>query len=252
MRFFYSSGAMGYHGEGWKWHKLFGYKFPDFPVITKTITMQPKKGLPFAIIPFGKSVWNKNMLSNMGFHAWKNTWDRIWHENKSLIVSLSGTDREIQTMCNGLHRCNNINGIELNYSCPNVKTLNCTIPKTDLPIYLKLNHTQNPMIYRKWFHRIKRIHVNSIPKFGGGVSGKMAQKDNWYFIEKILRTGIMPMVAGCSFYDRDDINMLNNMGCNYIGIGSTLITNPRFIEILKDYPTPAEFDKIYWSRRSCS
>ena len=236
MKFFFSSGAMGYHGEGWKWHKLFGYKFPNFPVITKTITLRPKKGLPFAIIPFGKSVWNKNMWSNMGFHAWKDTWDRIWHENRPLIVSLGGTDREMQTMCNGLYRCNGIAGVELNYSCPNVKTLNYRLPDTDYPLYLKLNCTQSPLWYRNHFDKIERIHINSVPKYWGGISGRMARKDNWDFIRRMINAREIPIpIAGCSFYDRKDIDTLSEMGIKYIGVGSTIITNPKLIEGLQDY-----------------
>lgn len=225
MEFFYQSGAMGYHGEGWKWHKWCDCQFPDLPIITKTITLKPKKGLPFAVLKFGKTVWNKNMWSNMGFHDWFWQWiDK--HNQNPLIVSLGGTDGEIQFMCNALAHQYNMIGIELNFSCPNVKTNNKLIPRTDFPLYLKLNHTQDP--YKYDLRRIKRIHINSVPKFWGGISGGMAKKYNWPYIKKLIDDGLD--VAGCSFVNKVDLYQLKKMGCKYTGIGSIMLTDPYLVE----------------------
>jgi len=124
-------------------------------------------------------------------------------------------------------------GLELNYSCPNVDTRNGYVPlvtkKVDFPVYLKLRYDDDPYTYD--LSNITGIRLNSVPFMYGGVSGKMAQKKNWSFIR---RYGKGLNVAGCSFTCEDDIKKLEDMGCTEIGIGSTILTNPRLIERLEN------------------
>lgn len=227
MNFFYQAGAMGYGGEGYLWHKIKNYDFPKFPIVTKTITYKRKVGLPFAVIKIGESVWNRNSLHNPGLLNWLKKYYK-----RGFILSLHGSDNYIQTMCD---ICTNIKlgGIELNYSCPNVQSQkNKEIPITKFPLYLKLNCKQDPYEYD--LNNIKRIHLNTIPKFLGGISGEYARKENWSFIKKFRHEGLN--VAGCSCNRLSHIAYLKEyLGCTDIGIGSMMITNPSLVMNLKKY-----------------
>ena len=125
MKFFYSASVMGY-GFGYKWHEK--YKFPNFPRVTRTLTCDKNMGLPFAIIKYGDSVWNKVGLHNMGFYNWMldyTFYDDPMYDLLNVIISIAGTDEEIEEMVDCLNQSDlNIAGIELNFSCPNVKSFN--------------------------------------------------------------------------------------------------------------------------------
>lgn len=224
MKFFYSAGAMGY-GNGYWWHSL--YDLPKLPFVTKTLTIVPKKGHRWAVLPIGRSVFNKIALDNIGFRSWLSERKYL---AASITVSIAGTDYELGQMVQTLNLFL-IDGIELNFSCPNVKPFN----NEEIPyskhhkLYLKLNYKQDPYDYD--LDKIEGIRLNSIPlKFCGG-SGKIAQKKNWEFIKRYNKEGLN--VAGCSFTSMEDIKRLEDMGCTEIGIGSILLTNPKLVEELK-------------------
>ena len=228
MKFFYSASTMGY-GLGYKWHKK--YNFPNYPRVTRTLTWDKRTGLPFAIVKYVDSVWNRVSLHNMGFFNWM--LDVAYRcDLSNIIISIAGYDAQIENMINFLEIEDlNIGGIELNFSCPNVKGFNnVTIPKTKFPLYLKLNHTQNPYDYD--ISNVAGIRLNSVPTLIGALSGKAAQEKNWKWIEKYANDGLNdgPSVAGCSFTSISDIMELSKMGCREIGIGSIIMTNPRLIE----------------------
>jgi len=224
MKYFYQSGAMGYGGEGYFWHKFLSYDFPKFPIVSKTITMASKIGIPFAVIIFGKSVWNRISWHNPGFFKWV----AMYHK-PDLILSLGGTDSEIRTMIQFLELAEiKLAGIELNYSCPHENRNNEVIPNTDYKLYLKLRVDQNPYDYD--LNKIERIHLNTIPAFFGAVSGKASRAKNWAFIETYNELPI----AGCSFDSLNDITVLEALGCEYTGIGSTILTNPKLVSKLKE------------------
>jgi len=218
MTFFYSAGAMGLRGEGYWWHKLVGFRPPPFPAVTKTLTLNRKVGLPFAILPIGHSVYNRVSLHNPGYYEWLLLW------RPDLVVSLHGTDDEIAEMVRGLNRMD-CAGIELNFSCPNVRSPgNKRIPESRHPLYLKLSHADDP--HRYDLSRVREIRLNSVPVRFGGVSGKGAQKANWAFIE---RHRDLP-VAGCSWTTRDDILRLHEYyGCTSFGIGAVMLVNRRLV-----------------------
>jgi dihydroorotate dehydrogenase len=228
MRFFYSSGAMGYDGKGYALRDQ-GRNFPILPFVTKTLTRRPRKGNPWAVLHIGKSVYNKVSLDNMGFFVWMRD---VYYENKikqmDTTISIAGYDHEIAEMVDYLDRLL-LGGIELNFSCPNVKDFeNRMIPKTNRNLYLKLNYKQDPHKYD--LTNVKGIRLNSIPlKFCGG-SGKIAQKKNWEFIRKFNKEGLN--VAGCSWTSLKDLKRLEDMGCQEIGIGSIIITKPKLVEKL--------------------
>ena len=236
MKFFYSASTMGY-GDGYKWHDK--YAFPPFPRVTRTMTWDRKRGIPFAILLCGKSVWNRVGLSNVGFFEWleciiNEIFDgsRISDSLSNITVSIAGKDWQIQNMIEHMERLElDINGVELNYSCPNVKSFNNRfIPKTKYPLYLKLNCHQDPVVYD--LDNIKGIRLNSVPsKFTGAWSGKKAQFPNWKFIEKHCYQGLN--IAGCSITSLENLKLLKNMGCTECGIGSLILTDPHLVELLK-------------------
>ena len=227
MNYFYSSSVMGY-GFGRKWH--YKYDFPYLPRVTKTLTLGAITGIPFAIIKFGKSVWNRVGLHNIGLTEWLYRYrNRV--ELHDVIVSLAGTDAEISIITIILQDYD-IAGIELNFSCPNHKSFkNIKVPNKIInkhPIYLKLSYDQDPYEYD--LNDVAGIRLNSVPCVVGGLSGKAARAKNWAFIEQFNREGLN--VAGCSFVDNYDLLCLKDLGCKEIGIGSTILTNPHLIEHL--------------------
>lgn len=231
MRFFYSASSMGY-GDGYRWHKK--YNFPNFLRVTRTITCNRKIGLPFAVLKFRDSVWNKVGLHNIGLGKWLSYYYFNLSERKyDIILSIAGFDSEIEDMVSLIESVSFINfnfkGIELNFSCPNIKSFNNKkIPKTKYPLYLKLNHLQDPYEYD--LDNIEGIRLNSVPTIFGGLSGKAAKDKNWECIRLYIREGLN--IAGCSFSNMADIFELNYMGCKEIGIGSVMLTNPDLVERL--------------------
>lgn len=244
MNFFYQSGALGFDGNGYKWHKFFNYTFPNFPVITKTLTLQPKKGHMYFVIPFFKSVWNRVGLDNPGLNYWVNNFykeDLILSINIGPYMDMSKILREIYQL--------KLSGIELNVSCPNVSHIhniyntseyylqNLAYLKRDgfiSKIYLKVNYKQDLSRFRR-LHLVDMITLNSIPFLGGGGSGKVAQKNNWAFIDKWQGKPYIPTIAGSSWTSFEDIKQLENKGCTHVGIGSIMLTNPKLVERLEDY-----------------
>jgi dihydroorotate dehydrogenase len=223
MNYFYSAGVMGY-GEGRFWHKY--YNFPDFPRVTKTLTYVSRIGCPFAVVRLGNTIWNKVSLSNMGLGTWAIF--RGSNNRKHTTVSIAGPDIDITCMMSLLNKLP-FSGIELNFSCPNVKSFkNKEIPASNKPLYLKLNHLQDPYDYD--LDKITGVRLNSVPKFFGGISGKMAQKYNWPWIKKFNKEGLD--VAGCSCNTMDDIKYMEDIGCKEIGLGSIVLTNPKLIKRL--------------------
>lgn len=234
MKFFYSAGAMGYNGDGYWWHRF--YKFPMLPFVTKTLTIKPKIGIPMAIIKAGNTVWNRIGLHNIGIDGWFRKYGQ--RSPEETIVSIAGYDNEIEEMLNQLDLFCGLflSGIELNFSCPNVKSYkNKKVVYTDLmkllncPLYLKLNHEQDPHEYD--LSNVSGIRLNSVPTLIGGLSGKAAQKKNWSFIQRFNGEGLN--VAGCSFTSMEDIKKLKDMGCKETGIGSIILTNPKLVEKMK-------------------
>lgn len=226
MKFFYSAGVMSY-GEGYWWHRFFN--FPKLSFVTKTLTLNPKKGNKYLILPVFNSVFNKVSLDNIGIY---NFIKKYKISNIHRTISIAGTDKHIRHLIDLIdYFLPKKDSIELNYSCPNVKSFNNTwVPRSHRKIYLKLNYKQDPYLYD--LSKIKGIRLNSIPLGFCGGSGKIAQKKNWAFIEKFNKEGLN--VSGCSIQNYEDIKRLSDIGCTEIGIGSIILTRPKFVESLKN------------------
>lgn len=230
MKYFYSAAVMGYGWGRW-WHKFFD--FPNFKRVTKTLTYMEVNGLPFAVCRIGKSVWNKVGLHNPSLVWWY--LDNVWEKDvdlSNIIVSIAGPPWELQNKMIPFLNTLDIAGIEINYSCPNHKSYTPLYyhDYSKHPVYLKLRYDDDP--YQYDLDNITGIRLNSVPAFGGGMSGKYAKKYNWQAIKNWTKDGIN--VAGCSFTSHDDIVRLEDMGVKEIGIGSTILTYPRLIESLRE------------------
>ena len=228
MNFFYSAGVKGYGLKNRWMHQH--YNFPTLPAVTKTITYNKKVGYPFAVLKFGETIWNKVSLHNCGLYDWCL---KYYKEDlfQNVIVSIAGTDEEIAIMVDFLDAAK-IKGIELNFSCPNVKSYNnIKIPYSSHDLYLKLNYKQDP--YRYILDNIKGIRVNSIPIKFGGLSGKSAQRKNWEFIEEFNIEGLN--VAGASCLTFDDFKRMEDFGCKEIGLGTITIINPKIVTNIEQY-----------------
>jgi len=229
MEFFYSAGVKRYGNKNRLLHKY--YDFLNLPAVTKTITFHRRIGLPFAIlVGIGNSVWNKVGLHNCGFLNWLDKYYN-YESFKNVIVSIGGIDVEIDHMVHVLNSME-IKGIELNFSCPNVKSFyNKVIPKTHHDLYLKLNYKQDP--YRYDLNNVKGIRMNSLPTKFGGLSGKIAQKKNWKFIEKFNKEGLN--IAGASCLNFNDFRIMEDIGCKETGLGVITIINPKVVSNIKKY-----------------
>jgi len=223
MKFFYSAAVMGYGGGRW-WHRR--YNFPKLSRVTKSLTILPKIGFPFAVVVVGNSVWNRVSLHNIGFFKWLDEYSD--HEDfGKIIVSLAGHDHQIDYMVEMLEDYSDIGGIELNFSCPNIRRFeNKKVSKSKHNLYLKLRYDMDPFSYD--LDRVHGIRLNSVPLLFGGGSGKVAQEKNWTFIKKFNKEGLN--VAGCSLMSVEDIAKLCDMGCKEIGLGSVVLTNPKLVE----------------------
>jgi len=166
IRFFYSASVMGY-GLGRFWHKF--YKLPNFPRVTKTLTYNRKIGYPFLVLKYGDSVFNHVALHNIGYRQYISEYlinfNSYWSKD-NIIISLAGTNDELQEMINVLDNYESIylfNAYELNFTCPNYCSFNnITIPQSKYhPIYLKLNYLEDP--YKYDLSKIKGIRINSVP-----------------------------------------------------------------------------------------
>ena len=231
MDYFYSASVMGY-GDGRFWHRF--YDFPNFKRVTKTTTLTKKIGAPFMLMRTGKSVWNRVGLHNPGLMSWIDKYSN--RELDNTILSIAGTDDELERIIHILNQygvLEKLAGIELNFSCPNVKDKNNKkIPSISVPVYLKLNCIQDPFDYD--LDKVEGIRLNSVKKNFGAWSGKAAQKYNWPKIKIYNHYGIN--TAGCSITCTDDIKRLEDYGCKEIGLGAIIMTNPKLVESLDKCP----------------
>lgn len=233
MNYLYASGAMGF-GRGYAWHRWLGYTFfPNFPVVTKTITLKPVSGYPFAIVRMGNTVYNHVAHHNKGFQWFVDnhlhTTGGLFPGKQHIIVSIAGTDDEIAQMVDCLDYYP-VDGVQLSFSCPNVRNMrNRAIPPSRHPIYLKLNHLQDP--YKYDLSRVSGVMMNSVPCWFGGMSGKGAQPKNWAYTRKFNREGLN--IFGSSWVTETDIKFLEEWcGCTTMAIGSVMLINPGVVENL--------------------
>lgn len=191
-RVFTASGAQGFYGEGWWYHKYlrpFGLSFDGATFIAKTVTHKPKIGnltedkFPKCIVTnFAKGAsLNAVGLTNNGVRAYLSDWAAIRRPflisfacvGNTLEEKLDETWGFTEELVKVLHRMNPEIGIQFNLSCPNVdskssvseiKRLLEPLQYLRLPLIIKVNALFPSSILMELESRIDAVSVsNSLP-----------------------------------------------------------------------------------------
>lgn len=194
--FVVASGALGFDGRGYWWEKplrwLGKIDSHQFLVITKTLTMKPRKGnlrwwRPWRCVAKYKDGWiNAVGLTNPGIHYWLNTYfHNIVEDRTAVAVSIAPETLQEASMMSFLLTIANstaliydgfkpIQAIELNVSCPNsdhvrnvtnIVSMIKVMKPSGLPIFVKLGWTQPYMEICKAVQRDVAAFdlINAIP-----------------------------------------------------------------------------------------
>ncbi|TES95948.1 hypothetical protein E3J85_01555 [Patescibacteria group bacterium] len=263
-----ASGALSYTGKGWwweyplRWVKLLDPKL--FTIVNKTVTLKPQKGRsPFLAVRFIKGgIVNALGLGNPGIEE---IIKRIENTKLNLVISIAGTTYELLEMIKILNNLNNIQGIEINVSCPNIEE-DITAPKfvkdtiencyligeiSHHPLILKVSPAQPYLEIADAVENtgIEAFAINSVPwgiysndkspleKFGGGgVSGKAAQPLTWKVVKELSQVSSIPVI-GPSVWEYEDTNRLLGLGAKAVSFGSVFLHYPwRPTLFAKRYP----------------
>ncbi len=138
IEYLVASGALAFDGRGWAWDRpffWFGLIQPkEFTIITKSLTLSPRKGNLNWFNPFGcfRFIWQKNGtpkiiggvnavgLTNLGIDWYmEKIAPEVNRKKQKMIGSIYGTPDELVAMAKILNRVDYV-GLELNVSCPNV------------------------------------------------------------------------------------------------------------------------------------
>jgi len=270
-----ASGALAYDGKGWPWEwplRWIGLLEPQlFTVVTKTLTLEPRKGnlrmrCPWQCIRFIKGgTVNAVGLTNPGIDWWcRVVGPQVNGCKLSLIGSIwTPLDKpdELVTMAQKLNDFDLV-GLELNASCPNTdeKIAQSTGPVVDAckgvkdasrhPLILKLSVMHDVAALVPQVEQfVEAFSINSVPwnvafpskksplaRFGGGgVSGKPAQRFTWPLVQRLKHITAVPVI-GPSVWEYGDIVRLRELGADAISFGSMFLRYPwrptRFV--LKD------------------
>ncbi len=159
----------------------------------------------------------------------------------------SGTTGRDTTGCDSV-----IKAIEINASCPNspgelqqntqavIDTAQALKYISPFPLILKLSCTHEYLKIAKALEgTVEAISINSVPwaqifpdkksplaRFGGGgVSGKMAQPQNWKMAAELAQNTKIPVI-GASVWNYNDLTDLFGFGAKAIAFGSIFLSAP--------------------------
>lgn len=258
FQFMAASGALGFDGQGWPWEKplrLLGILDPSlFTVVTKTVTLNPKRGRnPLQAVRFIKGgVVNSLGLGNPGIYALV---EKIRDTNLSLIVSIAGSGSELVSIIKILNELTMIKGIEINVSCPNIgyditdshslsNIIGCTKLASEIsrhPLLLKLSPVQPYLTIANETQAMnfEAISINSTPwkaifpdqksplkKFGGGgISGKVTRPLVWEMIRRLSDCSPISII-GSGVWEESDIEKLFALGAKAASFGSIFLRHP--------------------------
>ena len=264
-----ASGALGFDGDGYFWEQPLrwaGLMDPSqFTIITKTLTRWPRAGnlkwwCPWRCVrlPPGGAV-NAVGLTNPGVDWWmKNVPNHLYQRGYNVIVSIAPeTEQEVEYMVSRL-RCNafnNIKGVEINVSCPNVdhdegvhhicKMVNAALNyhNANLPVLVKLGWQQPYLdVCRELDGHVAAFDlINAVPwkdmrtdksplnkyNLEGSVSGKSIR----YLAEKTLmavkKAGIKtPILSGGGVMNITDVRRRFAFGADAVAFGSLFLRKP--------------------------
>ena len=264
FEFMAASGALAFDGRGWPWEwplRWMGLLRPElFTIVTKSLTLHPKKGNlrwwhPFACVRFiPGGVVNAVGLTNPGIDWWiKKKYRQIEKSNWNFIVSISGEHlQEYMEMAVRLQNCTALKALEINASCPNspgelqnnaqavIDTVQALKYVTKWPLILKLSCTHDYLKIAKALEgTVEAISINSVPwsaafpdkksplaRFGGGgVSGKSVQRRNWKMVAELAQNTKVPVI-GSSVWNYTDLIDLFGFGAKAIAFGSIFLRYP--------------------------
>lgn len=141
--------ALEVFGDGWL------DRFPFSAYVTKTVTLEPREGNPPPRLwELGAGMINSIGLPNKGLHGFlASDLPKLAELPVPVIVNVMGSDRrEVGELVDAFSRRDQVAALELNVSCPNVKTgldigsdpmalaelLDHVRPRTDKPLIVKL------------------------------------------------------------------------------------------------------------------
>jgi dihydroorotate dehydrogenase len=272
FNFMAPSGTFAYDGKGWFWEKTLiatGLINPkQFTVVTKTLTMEPRKGnlhwyKPWDCMRFiPDGVVNAVGLANPGISWWcQKIGPQVDSSILPIIGSIQGEPHEIRGMAIMLNPCGLV-GLEINVSCPNaddgiledpekiITSCKTVAYNSRYPIILKLSVVHDiETIVPAVQDYVQAFSINSVPwniafpgqesplvhLGGGGVSGKAAQKANWELVRRISQLTSVPIIAP-DIWEYKDIHQAMMCGAKACSFGSLFLRHPlRPSQILDQY-----------------
>lgn len=256
-----ASGALAFNCKGWFWERPLaelGLIRPEFfAIVTKTLTIDPRKGnlrwwKPWecvSLIPGGAV--NKVALTNPGFSWWCNEIaPKINFKKLKVVVSVFADGEDLSVMAGILDRYE-LAAIEVNPSCPNtghpmetaetiVRSVEAVTRVTRHPVILKLSVAQPYLeIAERLIGVIEAVALNSVPYEivfpgrrsplakledrvgggGGGVSGKPAQLFNWKAVRELAEQSAVPVI-GPDVMEYDDMAKIRKLGASAVSFGT--------------------------------
>jgi len=249
-------------------------------IVTKTITLKPKQGNPPPRIAEAASgILNSIGLDNPGLKGFLSEWENIKKLPVEIIVSIYGqTEGEFGEIISGLNEIKDIRAIELNLSCPNVKTrrmisqspeltyslIKYIRRKTPKAIIAKLTPEVTDIV--KVARAAKDAGIDGLslvntflglkidletrgPFLGnifGGLSGPAIKPLALYRVFKVYQELKVPIIASGGISDYKDALEFILCGAACVGIGTATFSDPRISEqILKDLISYMKKNNIY-------
>lgn len=250
-----ASGALGYDGKGYWWEQPFKLlkllRPEEFTIITKTLTLEPRKGdyrwwKPWKTVKIKKDyVINAMGLPNRGLKWWlRNVYGRLHYDT---IVSVAAWHPyEARIMAEELNNCG-IKAVEINLSCPNAEHADWSpvirefLKFTRHPVILKISCRNDYLsIISEFCDKVAAIDaINSmlfydvaigqspLEPLEGGVSGPLIAAT----AVEVLRTiknnyPDLSVISGGGIYTKEDIAERFKYGADAISIGTLFLRKP--------------------------
>lgn len=279
IEFCCASGALGFDGRGYWWEQPFrwtGLLDPSaFTIITKTLTYSPlfgnlKMWCPWrcvSLLPEGGAV-NAVGLTNMGYKQWyKDCYPRIWKKDYKIIISLCPfTEFEAKEMTQffNVRTYENIVGLEINLSCPNVihdynpvDILRTVKENTLHPLIAKVAY-KDLRLCKQMEEYVEAFDViNTVPwddmgyptpsplaKYGlkGGVSGPPIRVHAREAITTLKNIGCTkPILSGGGIDSLNEVYRRQHLGADAFSFGTLFLRAPWVPnQIVRDYRKPKD------------
>lgn len=233
-------------------------------VTTKSLTPKPREGYKPPIIAFTKAGYlNAVGLSNPGVDSLPRLLSMLPKESK-VIVSIAGST--VDDFRYGAEKSNldNVDIIELNLSCPHVKSMgmdiihdisysldiiDAVVSTSDKPVYIKLGLTDTYLsLVSKSLDKgvsgftimntIKAIAIDTaslkpiLNNVYGGLSGPAIHPIAVRMVYEVYREYQVPIIGVGGVMDWEDVVEFIAAGASAVGVGSYLFLKP--VESVKD------------------